>query len=138
MSAATASTVSPILAKLTELSALNAKATEMAAALQAERLAALRELPAQFGFTTNEEFLNAFREATGTKVGKGRKSPKSAAAADAPRHRASITPEKRKEFITTLKKHNDEKTALEWAQHFGVSVATVQNLREEAGVVEKR
>jgi hypothetical protein len=139
-----------IVTRLTELAAMQAKTAELEKNILAERNAAMVQLPAQFGFQSNDDFIAAFRDATnGTSMvvhgrnGNGRKTTATKRASgngrkttNGKRHRASITPERREEIKKWFKA--EKGTVLEAAQTFEISAATAQNIKEEAGMVNHR
>ncbi len=107
--------------------------------LERELFAQLAKLPAQFGFASAEEFIEAVRKATTGKPGrKPGKAPK-AAAVKAPKGgrkpRVKITPE----IVEQVKALAEAgKTGNEIAATTGISLPSVQNLKKKLGLVGKK
>lgn len=131
---------SPIAVKMSELAALQAKTVELQKSIEAERTAALRELPAQFGFTNTDDFIAAFRDATRGQTGSAHKNgngtKRGTRGTRGTRHRADISDERREEIKRWFKA--EKGTVLEAAQEFGISPATAQIIKGEAGMVNHR
>lgn len=111
-------------AKLNKLrSDAEALAKEIKAKRETEdkRLAGVvADMPKQFGVATHQEVIRIIRRLSGIK-GTGK---------------VKITPEKRAEVIKLLKA--DEKTGQEIAEAVGLSISSVQKIKETAGMVKSR
>lgn len=92
----------------------------------AKSRAKLLQLPAKFGFASVAEFVAAVQDAA---KGAGAAGPAKG------RTRAKITPET-KEKVKALVKEG--KTGAEIAKVLGISVPSVQNIKKELGLVQKR
>jgi hypothetical protein len=115
----------PLTSKFDEVSALEAKLAALKQEADTERRTALKELPAQFGFTDAASFVKAFRQATGV----------SAIANTVRKPRASITEEKKNQIVVELTKGI---AAMDIANKYSVSLASVQNIKKGAGLVRAR
>lgn len=102
------------------------------AALEKKLHAELAKLPARFGFKSADEFLAAFRAATGAKPGAKAKVP---AAKSGRKPRVEITDD----MVAEVKKLvADGKTGGEIADKVGISLPSVQNIKKKLGLVKKR
>ena len=106
--------------------------------LERELFAQLAKLPAQYGFSSAEEFIVAVRKAVDSKP--GRKSGKAAKPAaekssSGRKPRVKITPE-----IEAQVKSMTEagKTGAEIAKATGVSLPSVGNIKKKLGLVSKK
>lgn len=100
------------------------------AALEKKLHGELAKLPARFGFKSADEFLAAFRAATGSKA--AARAPKAATGRKA---RVEITPAivaKVKELVA------GGKTGGDIAESVGISLPSVQNIKRKLGLVKKR
>lgn len=123
--------------QLAELEKAKAKLAQAEAKLSADRVAALAKLPADYGYSSLNEFIKALKAAAG-KAKKGKKvkaakAPKAQKAAK--RTRAKITPELKAQVIAAAQ---EGKTGAEISKAFGVSLPSVQNIKKEAGLVKVR
>ena len=120
---------SPASTSLAEIVAMRQKADELEAQLVAEQNAKLVALPAQFGYADAKSFLKAFNAANGGKV----------TASSTRKARVSLTPEKRKEIVAYMKQNKGTQgLAALAAEKFGISISTANNIKADAGLVEKR
>ncbi|HLP02764.1 MAG TPA: helix-turn-helix domain-containing protein [Opitutaceae bacterium] len=105
------------------------------AELERERSAQLVKLPAQFGFSSAEDFIAAFQQAAAGKAPRKAAKPAETKTKSGRKPRAKITPE----VVELVKKLVGEgKTGAEVAKAAGVSLPTVQNLKKKLGLVGKR
>jgi len=119
--------------------------------LEAARIAQFTELPATFGLNSIDAVIKALagyasprlkRALKGvfdekTEVAAAKREAKSAAPVKTgKRKRALITPELKEEIIKTLKAGG--KTAGAVAAEFGISGATVNNIKKEAGLTRQK
>ena len=87
-------------------------------------------LPAKFGFSSMNDFIDALRDAaSGAGVKAGR------AAAGARKRRVAITDEIKQKVKSLLAQ---DKTGAEVAKAVGISLPSVQNIKKELGLVKKR
>lgn len=132
-----------VSAKLKELEAARAKLASLEEAVREELTKELAGLPAQFGFASADEFVDAVRAASGGGRGRGRvrrgRPPAAKAAASAGgkkrRHRAVITDETRAQVKKLVE---GGKTGAEIAKQLGISLPSVQNIKKALGLVKKR
>ena len=105
--------------------------------LERELFVQLAKLPAQYGFSSSEEFIAAFRKAVGSKPGrKPGKAGKSAAKAAAGRKpRVKITPEIEAQVKSMTEAGT---TGAEIAKATGVSLPSVSNIKKKLGLVSKK
>lgn len=118
--------------KLKELEKRKAELIAREQEISAERTAALRRLPADFGFGTLEAFVAALREAHrgAGKRGRGPGRPPGRR-----RRRAKIT----EETINAVRKAVDaKKTGAAIAKELGISLPSVQNIKKRLGLVRPR
>lgn len=116
--------------QLNQLVAAKADLAKQEKELEAQRTRALASLPAQFGFQDLKSFIKALKsapKAKRVKVAKA-KAPKLA-------KRARLTPETKHAIVEAAK---GDKSGAEIAKEFGVSLATVHNLKKAAGLVKVR
>ena len=107
--------------------------------LERELFARLAKLPAQFGFATAEEFIEAVRQATsgkaGRQPGKAAKAAAEKAGKGGRKPRVKITPE----IVAQVKSLAEAgKTGNEIAAATGISLPSVQNLKKKLGLVGKK
>jgi hypothetical protein len=116
--------------KLRDLEKRKAELVAREKELSAERSAALRRLPADFGYGSLAEFMSALRKAH-------RGAPKRAGAAKPTgrRRRAKITEEIRN---AVKKLVQEKKTGSAIAKELEISLPTVQNIKKEFGLVRPR
>jgi hypothetical protein len=124
--------------KLKQLAKAKAAVARIEQSLQAERDAALRDLHTQAGFATREELIVALRAYGGAK--RGRKPGKAAAPAAGGgkrkrKKRAVITKEIRDGVIAAVKAGE---TGGKIAAKYSISLPTVQNIKNAAGLTKKR
>jgi hypothetical protein len=123
--------------KIQELQALQAKAAELQASIEAERAAELAALPAKYGFDSLPAFIKAVKAAaggTGKRRGRKAKAP-AAKKAGGKRTRTKITPELKEQVKAAVEAG---KTGAAIANEFGISVPSVQNIKKEFGLVKAR
>ena len=120
--------------KLKELQTLRAKAMALEVQVAEERAAELKALPAQYGFGSAAEFIDAVIGATGGSLRRGRKKSASAAVGQK-RRRAKITDETRAEVKKLV---HGGKTGAQIAKALGISLPSVQNIKKALGLVQKR
>lgn len=136
--------------KLKELEAARAKLASLEQSIQSELSRELAQLPAQYGFTSTDAFLDAVRAAGGSSGGRqgrrGRRGrpPGSGKSAAAPklatggrkrRSRAVITDETRSQVKKMVE---SGKTGGEIAKSLKISLPSVQNIKKALGLVKKR
>ncbi|MBM3873013.1 MAG: helix-turn-helix domain-containing protein [Verrucomicrobia bacterium] len=116
--------------KLRDLEKRKAELVAREKELSAERSAALRRLPADFGYGSLAEFMSALRKAH-------RGAPKRADAAKRTgrRRRAKITEEIRN---AVKKLVQEKKTGSAIAKELQISLPTVQNIKKKFGLVRPR
>ena len=116
--------------KLRDLEKRKAELVAREKELSAERSAALRRLPADFGYGSLAEFMSALRKAY-------RGAPKRADAAKRTgrRRRAKITEEIRN---AVKKLVQEKKTGSAIAKELQISLPTVQNIKKMFGLVRPR
>lgn len=107
--------------------------------LERELFAQLAKLPAQFGFASAEEFIEAVKKATagkpGRKAGKAPKAVVEKAGKGGRKPRVKITPE----IVEQVKALAEAgKTGSEIASATGISLPSVQNLKKKLGLVGKK
>jgi hypothetical protein len=93
----------------------------------------LVKLPAKFGFKSMDAFIGALQAAAG-----GRKTALPAAKASTPtgrKPRAKITSETKTKVKAMV---GQDKTGAEIAQALNISLPSVQNIKKELGLVQKR
>ena len=120
--------------KIKQLAALKAKSASLEARLGKLRDKRLAALPAEFGFASTDEFISAFRAATGGRSGK-RSGSTARANKKGPRHRAIITDATRGEVKKLVE---SGKTGAEIAAALKISLPSVQNIKKALGLVQKR
>lgn len=91
----------------------------------------LLALPAKHGFKTMESFIDALRVASKS----GAKPAKKAAKSSQRKPRAVITAEMKQKVKTMV---GAEKTGAEIAKALNISLPSVQNIKKELGLVQKR
>lgn len=112
---------------LAEIRALEAKTAELRTKFETERNARLTDLHNEVGFETTEDLIKALVALT--------KPAKKAKKAKVERKaRVSLTPESRAALIVDLT--SDKFTNDELAAKYGISTATVQNVKKDAGLVK--
>ncbi len=123
--------------QIAELQKAKAKIAQAEAKLAADRVAALGKLPAEYGYSSLNDFIKALKAAAG-KAGKGKKAnaPKVAKAPKAvKRPRAKITPELKQQVVAAVQAGQ---SGAEIAKAFGISLPSVQNIKKDAGLVKTR
>lgn len=121
-----------VIEKIQELSALQAKAAKLQAAIETERTAELASLPGKYGYDSVKAFIKALKAAAGggrRKRGAGKK------AAGGKRKRAKITPELKAQVKAAVEAG---KTGAAIAKELGISLPSVQNIKKEFGLVKAR
>ena len=119
--------------QIAELEKAKAKIVQAEAKFAADRLAALAKLPIDYGYASLNDFIKALKAAVG-KTGKGKKA-KFAKAKAGKRTRAKITPELKQQVIAAVQAGD---SGAKIAKNFGISVASVHNIKKEAGLVKAR
>lgn len=122
--------------KIKELETLRAKAAALEASIASEQQQELAGLPAKYGFSNVDDFLAAFRNATGTR--RGRKpgaAAKAAVSKPGRKQRAVITDDTRAQVKKMVA---DDKTGTEIAKALGISLPSVQNIKKALGLVKAR
>lgn len=112
---------------LKELESTRAKVAVLEKSIESERTKELAGLPAQYGFKSTADFLQAVRNATGGKSRRGSKTGR--------RTRAVITDATRAK-VKALAKAG--KTGTEIAAMVGISLPSVQNIKKALGLVKPR
>jgi len=121
--------------KLQQLADAKAKVEKLEKSIAAERDAVLRNLHVKAGFASRDELIAALR-GVGGGARRGRKPGRPAAKGKGGRKkRAKITPEIRDGIIAAVKAGT---TGGAIAAKFGVSLPTVQNIKNAAGLTKKR
>jgi hypothetical protein len=125
--------------KLQELAKAKAKVAKLEQALASEREGKLRNLHTDVGFESREELIAALRGLGGARAGgakRGRKPGRPPGRTKSGRKkRAKITPELRDQIIAAVK---GGATGQAVADKYGVSLPTVQNIKNAAGLTKKR
>jgi hypothetical protein len=121
------------LDKLKELANQKAKVAALEKEVEKERQSKLKNLHADFGYDTPDALIAALRAVHGRR-GPGRKPAAAKKAAPARRRKRSrITPAARAKIEAALKLGQ---TGSAVAREFGVSVATVQNIKKSLGLTK--
>jgi len=123
--------------KLQQLADAKAKVQKLEKSIAAERDAVLRNLHVKAGFASREELIDALRGVSGG-AKRGRKPGRPAGKGKGKggrKQRATITPEIRNGVIAAVKAGE---TGGAIAAKFGVSLPTVQNIKNAAGLTKKR
>ena len=130
-----------LTSNLAALNEANAKAAELAAAVETERNNVLKGLAAELGYASAEEFLSAYLAANGIKV-RGSRKVKATKPAKAKgtktgtrKPRVTIDEAKGKEIIAFFKGGGSTVDAV---TKFNISLATAQNWKDKAGMVNHR
>lgn len=116
-----------VVAKQTEITDLKAKLENLENEAAQELDSALKSLPGQFGFEDAKAFMNAFASANGIRVAKGGSTDR--------KPRTAISDEKRAAIVTDLKAGM---SGVDVATKHEVSLASVQNIKKDAGLVKAR
>src|SRR5580765_4112649 len=119
--------------KLKELEATRAKLATLEQSIAAQLNKELAALPAKYGFSSADAFVQAVKSASGGK--RGRKAGRPAGATKKRRKRAVITNETRD---GVKKMVNAGKTGSQIATALGISLPSVQNIKKALGLVKKR
>lgn len=140
------------IAQLNELQAAKQKLASAEAKFAADRVNALSKLPAEYGYSSLNDFIKALKDATkgkkikasaksgkvkpakATKISKAEKKAAKQATTQTGK-RAKITPELKAKVIAAV---NADKSGAEIAKAFGISLPSVQNIKKEAGLVKAR
>ncbi len=117
----------------TKLAALKKQVAAIEAKL-AKNNGKLLKLPGKFGFKSMDAFIGALQAAAGGRQAKLPAAGKAMKAAGR-KPRAKITPET-KAKVKAMVGH--EKTGAEIAQALNISLPSVQNIKKELGLVQKR
>lgn len=122
--------------KIKELEAARAKLADLEQSLAAQLSKELAALPAQYGFDSAADFIQAVKAATGGGGGakRGRKAGGKTAGGKR-RRRAVITDETR---ASVKKMVSAGKTGGEIARELGISLPSVQNIKKSLGLVKAR
>ena len=123
--------------QIKELETAKSKVAQLEASIADEMRKELAGLPAQYGFESTAAFIVAVRAASGKRRGRKPGATKSAAkpAASKRRKRAVITDDTR---ASVKKMVDDGKTGSEIAKSLGISLPSVQNIKQALGLVKKR
>ncbi len=121
-----------ITQKINELSGLKSKMDSLSQEIENERTNNLRALPEEFGYGSVNEFIDAVRSAS---RGNGKKARKAGVRSSQRKARVSITPDKRKEIVSFFK---SDGSVVDAVTKFNISIATAQNIKKEAGMVNER
>jgi len=115
-----------------QLQAAKAKVAALEQSIVKERSSKLSKLPAQLGFASVADLIDALKQVAG-----GRKAGKVAKAGKAGKRakRAKITPEVKDKVKDAVKAG---KTGAAIAKDLGISLPSVQNIKKELGLVKKR
>jgi hypothetical protein len=139
-------TVANIASQLAELAATREKAAALETSVNEARNQSLRELHTAYGYPSPADFVAAYRDAnngeTATPVRHGSRKATRGANGNSNgkkngqrKARVSITPEKGAEIIKFFK--NDGST-IDAVNKFNISLATAQNWKDKAGMVNHR
>jgi hypothetical protein len=118
-----------------ELQAAKAKVAALEQSLLKERKQKLANLPAELGFDDLASFIQALREAGGSRRGRPSKGAAKSAGRKGRRRRAKITAEVKSAVKAAV---NAGKTGAQIAEELGISVPSVQNIKKEFGLVKAR
>lgn len=135
--------------KIAKLKEIQAKASELSAAIEAERQMELPTLHEKYGFENLNAFIKALKEASakaakggrkgraakGGKVAKALKEPKVKPEKAKKRGRTKITPELKQQVKAAVE---SGKTGSEIAKSFSISLPSVHNIKREFGLVKPR
>ncbi len=121
-----------VSAKLKELESARARLASLEQAVRDEMTKEMAALPAKYGFESAEDFIEAFRAATGARR-RGRPAVKTGGKKR--RTRAVITDETR---AVVKKLVEAGKTGSEIAKQVGISLPSVQNIKKALGLVKSR
>ena len=131
--------------KIKELQALQARAASLQAAIDAERNAELASLPSKYGFDTTAAFIQAVRNADGTKAKRKGKATKKKTATKSTTAKGSVAVAKRKRAKITPAIKAKVKSAVKAgtsgaliAKSLGISLPSVHNIKKELGLVKAR
>jgi hypothetical protein len=117
-----------ITQKIKELEELKARAAQLEADIETERVAELAALPGQYGYSDINEFIEALKKVFDVCGGSNKPS-----AAGGKRTRSKITPEI-KEQVKAAVLEGKRGSAI--AAEFGISLPSVQNIKKEFGLVK--
>jgi hypothetical protein len=120
--------------KIKELAALKAQAAKLEAAVEAGRAAELSTLPESYGYASLKEFIKALKQAAKAKP-KARKVKAAKAPKAGKKTRARITPEVKAQVKVAVEAG---KTGAVIAKEFGISIASLHNVKKEFGLTKAR
>ncbi|HLS28412.1 MAG TPA: hypothetical protein VK041_07160 [Opitutales bacterium] len=106
--------------KLQEIEKYREKIADLEREMENERRQKLLDLHEQLGYDSRQDLIEALQKLPGGRRGR----------------RTVITPELRSKISDALKAGEEAGTAI--ARRFGVSVATVQNIKKDLGLVQPR
>lgn len=120
--------------KLKQLASLKAKTAQLEAQVRAEQQKELAALPAKFGFGGPDDFIAAFRAATGKRDRPSSTRGGAKSGGSVRRRRANITDETRSQVKKLVA---GGRTGTEIATALGISLPSVQNIKKALGLVKK-
>jgi hypothetical protein len=124
--------------KIKQLKATQAKIAELEKSIATQLSKELSSLPAKYGYSSVEAFIQAVKSNSGGRRGKAAAAPKKAAASGGGkkrRKRAVITAETKAQVKSLA---GAGKTGSEIAKATGISLPSVQNIKKELGLVKAR
>lgn len=118
--------------KISEYQNLQSQIQGLEATIETERTKELKALPAKYGFDSLTDFIKALKAASSTPARKRRakSSPKGAKG-----KRVKITPEIKEKVKSAIEAGQ---TGSKIAGDLGISLASVQNVKKEFGLVKAR
>ena len=123
-----------VFQRIKELARLEAEVLKLEAQVSLERIAELASLHESYGYDDLKSFIAALKQASGRKSKPGRKA-KVAKVKKAKRTRAKITDAIRAEVKSSLELGLAVATVAKTA---GISVASVNNIKKQLGLVKSR
>lgn len=120
-----------ITERIKELEEAKAKLALLEREIASSRNAELLRLPSHYGFSDMKAFIKALKATGGKNGGKGSKENST----KKKRRRATITDETRAEVKKMVAA---DKTGKDIATALGISVPSVQNIKKELGLIQKR
>lgn len=118
-----------------QLQAAKAKVAAIEQSIAKQQTQKLAKLPAQLGFDSVADLIDALKQVSGGKRGRKAKAAKPAKAGKKRAKRAKITPEVKDKVKEAVKAG---KTGGAIAKELGISLPSVQNIKKELGLVKKR
>lgn len=116
------------------LQAARERVEKLRATVIAERTQLLKKLHVDLGFASRPELVEALRQLDGGRRAMAPSAPTSSTPARS-RKRTRITPEMRTDIIEAVKAGQAGAAV---AEHFGISVQSIQNIKKAAGLVRER